>query len=117
MLRQGQDPLRTLAVTAATRDLAVCGVIRCEVGRGIKSPGVRQRFSAAWDVMLNVPSDNRMWSEVEQTLWELDRQGTTLPLTDVVIACSARRIGAVILTYDHHFDMIPGTRTTDRLDL
>jgi len=27
LLRQGQDPLRALALTAAVRDLAVCGVV------------------------------------------------------------------------------------------
>jgi len=67
--------------------------------------------------MINVPTDNRVWTEVEETLWNLDRQGVTLPLTDVVIACCAKRIGAVVLTYDHHFDMIPDLRITDRIDL
>lgn len=67
--------------------------------------------------MINVPTDNRLWAEVEQTLWELDRKGTTLPLTDAVIACCAQRIGAVVLTYDHHFGLIPGLRTINRLDV
>jgi predicted nucleic acid-binding protein len=66
--------------------------------------------------MINVPTDNRIWTEVEQTLWELDRMGMTLPLTDVVIACCARRIGAVVLTHDNHFNSIPNLRVTDRLE-
>lgn len=108
--REGRDPLRDLAVVAAQRDVATCGVVRCEVARGIRSERVRDRFQRAWDVMLYVPTDNRLWREVEQTVWELDRAGTTLPLTDVVIACCARRIQAVILTFDRHFDLIPGVR-------
>ncbi len=107
-LREGQDPLRLLAMTAAARDLAVCGIVRCEVGRGLLEPRLRAKFQDFWDVMLNVPTDNRLWSQAEQTLWELDRKGVTLPLTDVVIACSARRIGAVVLTHDKHFNEIPG---------
>ncbi len=117
LLRQGQDPLKSLALAAAMRDLAVCGVVRCEVGRALKPERVRQRFHAFWDVMLNVPTDNRLWQEAEQTLWELDRAGNVLPLTDVLIACAARRLNAVVLTYDHHFSRIPGLRVTDRLEV
>jgi predicted nucleic acid-binding protein len=117
LLRERQDPLRALALAAATGDAAVCGVVRCEVGRALRPPSLRQRFHAFWDVMINVPTDNHLWEDVEQTLWNLDRQGVVLPLTDVVIACCAQRIGAVILTYDNHFNQIPGVRTTHRLDL
>ena len=116
LMRQGQDPLRRLALAAETRDLVICGVVRCEVGRALRPARVREKFRAFWDAMVNVPSDNRLWREVEDTLWQLDRQGTVLPLTDVIIACSARRISAVVLTHDHHFQMIPGIRAIDRLE-
>ena len=109
--------MQALALAAATRDLAICGVIRCEVGRALRSNSVRQRFRAFWDVMINVPTDSRLWQEAEQTLWELDRQGNVLPLTYVLIACAARRVGAVVLTYDQHFGRIPGLRVTDRLEV
>jgi len=107
-LREGRDPLRLLAVTAAARDLAICGVVRCEVGRGLRQPSLRATFARAWEVMLNVPTDNRLWAQAERTAWELDRKGVVLPLTDVVIACCAKRIGAVVLTLDKHFHDIPG---------
>jgi predicted nucleic acid-binding protein len=116
-LRQGRDPFLLLAVMAATRDLAICGVVRCEVGRGLRLPRLRAKFAAFWDVMLNVPSDNRLWTETEQTLWELDRKGIVLPLTDVFIACSARRIGAVVLTRDKHFYDIPNVAVMTELPL
>ena len=106
-LREGRDPLRLLALTAAARDVAICGVIRCEVGRGLRQAGLRAKFAAVWDVMLHVPTDNRLWTEAEQTTWELDRRGVVLPLTDVVIACCAKRIGAVVLTLDKHFHRVP----------
>jgi len=116
LLRQRQDPLRALAVTAATRDLVICGVVRCEVGRALRPEKVRRHFRAFWDVMINVPTDNRLWEQAEQTLWELDRRGIIVPLTDAVIACCANRVGAVVLTLDRHFSMIPGVRTIDRLE-
>ncbi len=115
LLNTGQDPLRALALAAATRDLVVCGVVRCEVGRALRPPKVWQKFRQFWDVMINVPTDNRLWEQVEQTLWNLDRQGNVLPLTDVIIGCCAQRVGAVVLTYDKHFQRIPGLRVTDKL--
>ena len=113
-LRQGQDPLRLLALTAAGRDIAVCGVVRCEVGRGIVQLGLRAKISNFWDVCLNIPTDDRLWAEAEETLWNLDRKGVCLPLSDIVIACSARRIGAVLLTFDQHFRDVPGLTVIDR---
>jgi hypothetical protein len=116
LLRQGHDPLRALALASASRDLVICGVVRCEVGRALRPQKVRDRFRAFWDVMINVPMDNHLWERAEQTLWELDRQGTVLPLTDVVIACCAQRVDAVVLSYDKHFSLIPGVRSTHQLE-
>jgi predicted nucleic acid-binding protein len=115
-LRQGIDPLRALAGTVASRDLVVCGVVRCEVARGLREPRVLKQFQNFWNVMIYVPTDNKLWESVEATLWKLDRQGITLPLTDVVIACCAQRVGASVLTLDHHFYDIPDVRVIDRLD-
>ncbi|HOW66575.1 MAG TPA: PIN domain-containing protein [Candidatus Paceibacterota bacterium] len=115
LMRAGRDPLRALALAAAARDIAVCGVIRCEVGRGLRDSVLRQRFQNSWDVMINVPTDHRLWSDVEQILWDLDRKGVVIPLTDAVIACCAMRIRAILLTYDHHFEHIPGLQTAREL--
>ena len=117
LMREGQDPLRALALAAAARDLAVCGVIRCEVGRALRPLERLQRFQQFWDVMINVPTDNQLWEAVESTAWKLDRSGVILPLTDLVIACCAQRIGAVVLTFDLHFSQIPGVRAVSRLDV
>lgn len=114
-LREGRDPLLELAVIGAQRDVAVCGVVRCEVGRGIKLERVLHKFQSAWEVMLYVPTDNRLWAEAERLLWKLDRAGTHLPLPDAVIACCALRIGAVVLTFDRHFDAVPGLVAVDRI--
>jgi len=108
LLSSGRDPLRALALTAAARDLAVCGVVRCEVTRGLRDRRVWKRFQAFWDVMLAVPADEWIWTRVEETIWQLDRRGRMLPLPDVIIGCCARRIGAAVLTTDAHFRLIPG---------
>jgi predicted nucleic acid-binding protein len=114
-MREGRHPLRELLPIAMARDVATCGVVRCEVARGIRDPMLLKKFQARWDVMLYVPTDNSLWGEAEAMLWQLDRKGVTLPMADVVIACCARRIGAVVLTHDDHFQHIPGIRATDRI--
>ena len=114
--KKGGDPLGLLEEVAQIRDVATCGVVRCEVARGLRSPTVLEEFQAAWDVMMYVPTDNKLWQEVESTIWRLDRTiGGALPLADIVIACCARRIGAVVLTFDKHFDKIPGIVAVDRI--
>jgi hypothetical protein len=114
-MRAGRHPLRALEPIAHTRDIATCGIVRAEVARGIRDPAVLKKFQARWDVMLYVPMDNKLWKEVENLAWQLDRRGVVLPLTDIIIACCARRIGAVVLTFDKHFSRIPGIRCTDRI--
>jgi predicted nucleic acid-binding protein len=115
LARNGQDPLQSLAYAAVDRDLVVCGVVRCEVGRGIRHQKVLKQFQAFWDVMVNVPTDNRLWAGVEDLVWRLDRQGVALPLTDIIIACCAMRMDAAVLTFDRHFEEIPGLRVIDRI--
>ncbi len=116
LLRAGKDPLQALAFTAASRDLAVCGVVRCEVARGLRERRVWKRFQAFWDVMISIQTDESVWQNVEETLWQLDRKGLTFPLPDVIIGCSARKIGATVLTADAHFSLIPGVVVINRLD-
>jgi hypothetical protein len=114
--KRGGDPLGLLESVAQVRDVATCGVVRAEVARGLRSEKMLDVFREAWDVMLYVPTDNKLWSEVESTIWWLDRSiGGSLPLADIVIACCARRIGAVVLTLDKHFQRIPGIVAVDRI--
>lgn len=116
LMRERQDPLKALALAGATRDLAVCGVVRCEVGRALRHENTLKKFQQVWDVMINVPTDNRLWADVEKLLWTLDREGTTVSLTDAVIASCAKRIDGVVLTFDADFYRIPGVRVIRQLD-
>jgi predicted nucleic acid-binding protein len=114
--KKGGNPLGTLEALSEVRDVATCGIVRCEVARGAANPKILRLFQAAWDVMLYVPTDNKLWQEVESTIWQLDRTiGGALPLADIVIACCARRIGAVVLTFDRHFQKIPGIVAVERI--
>ena len=73
-MRFGRDPMQELRRIELVRDLATCGVVRSEVARGLREPKLLKKFQARWDVMLYVPTDNALWSDVE-----------AVKLSDVVI--------------------------------
>jgi predicted nucleic acid-binding protein len=110
MMRLGRDPLQGLSALAQTQDLAVCGVIQCEVGRALRSPSIHRRFHTFWDSLIQIPTDKSLWREVEDLLCRLDKTGRIIPLPDAVIACCALRFRATVLTWDHHFWNIPNLR-------
>ena len=110
LLRSKQDAVDILYRWAGDRDLAVCGMIRLEVLRGVKSPKLLTKLSAFMDVMCNVPSNFSLWSAATDLAWKLDRAGITIPGPDVVIAASAMRLGAAVMTSDAHFSQVEGLR-------
>lgn len=116
LLREGRDPGQELARRARTFDLATCGMVRLEVLRGIVRPRVIEAVEAFMNVMINIPSDPRIWEQATREAWQLGRKGITLPAQDLVIAACARRIEAAVLTYDHHFHDIPGVTVLSSLD-
>lgn len=59
----------------------------------------------------------KLWEEVETLAWQLDRSGIIVPLPDLMIACCAKRIDAVVLTLDEYFQKIPGIRAVNQLDV
>lgn len=112
LLRAKKDVVASLYEWAEPRDrnLAICGMIRVEVLRGMKSLKAFQSISLMMDVMINVPSDNRLWSEATDLAWTMDREGIVIPGPDLVIAASALRLGASVMTSDAHFLKIDGLR-------
>ena len=112
LLRARKDVLATLYEWAEFRggSLAICGMIRLEVLRGMKSLKAFQSISSLMDVMINIPSDNRLWSEATDLAWNLDRKGIMIPGADAVIAARALRAGTAVMTSDAHFSRIEGLR-------
>lgn len=113
MLRAGQDPAIGLAPLSRQYDLATCGVVRCEVLRGMKTSKARLALTRYFDCLLYIPSLNPIWEDAEELLWSLDRQGCHIPLPDAVIASCARKAGAALLTYDQHFHQVPALKVRD----
>ncbi len=112
-LRAGRDPAQVFAPYVQTNDLATCGVIRCEVLRGMRTAKARAALAAYFDCLLYIPTLNNIWEAAEELLWQTDRRGFTIPLTDAVIAVCAMKTGGAVLTHDKHFKAIPELRVLD----
>jgi len=110
LMRARRDAVATLFDWAdrQNRSLAICGMVRLEVLRGITSLKARHKVAAFMDVMINVPADNRLWTEAADLAWKLDRQGFTIPGADVIIATSALRLASAVMTSDAHFSRVDG---------
>lgn len=108
LLKARNDPTRILGGWAGDRNLAVCGMIRMEVLRGVKMPRIYQSMANFMDVMINVRTNDSFWDEAAALAWKLDRKGQVIPSQDIIIATYAMRLGAAILTFDAHFRMIDG---------
>lgn len=113
--RGGRDPLLDLAVIAESRDIAICGLIQAEVGRALRHTRHLDRFRAAWEAMLWVPSDGSRWEKTLELAWFLERRDVHLSLQAIHVAACALTISAVVLTVDTHFQKIPGLAATDRI--
>lgn len=108
LLKVRTDPSRILGHWAGERNLAVCGMVRMEVLRGLKAPRVYQSIANFMDVMINVRTGDSFWDEAAALAWQLDRRGQVIPSQDIIIATCAIRLGAAILTSDAHFRVIDG---------
>jgi len=110
LLNRRRDPAIWLVEWAGQSNLATCGMVRLEVLRGIKSFKQFTQIRAFMDVMVDVPSNQQLWSAATELAWKLDRKGLVIPSADLVIAASALRLDAAVLTSDTHFAQIEGLR-------
>lgn len=108
LIRHRGDPSIPLVQWAGSRNLLVCGMVRLEVLRGIRSAKARQALETFMDVMVNVPSDANLWNRALELAMDCDRKGFVVSNPDAVIAASALKAHAAVMTSDAHFSRIDG---------
>jgi len=113
--RRRVDPRPLTEPFIKARTLAVCGIIRAEVIRGIIHPAQKTRVHDFLDLLEDIPLDSTMWSDIAELAWGLDRKGHMLPLTDIAISSCALRSGATLITLDEHFSKVPNLHTARSL--
>jgi predicted nucleic acid-binding protein len=108
--RRRVEPQEIIEPWIRAREIAICGVIRAEVIRGVIDPRQKSRIGELFDILEEVSTDSVLWHDATELAWRLDRKGIVLPLTDIVIAACARRIDATVITLDDHFSQVPQLR-------
>ncbi len=116
LLKTRRDPGEELMGRLDLTDLATCGMVRLEVIRGLATARACQRMDAFFDVMQNVTTDNNLWEDACELGWQVTRKGHNMPAQDIIIAACALRAGAAVLTFDRHFDVIPGLTVVHSLE-
>ena len=114
-LRAGRDPFEEFAAHADDTDFFVCGVVMIEVLRGVKIKKAHSRLSTLFGTMLYVPTANHIWERSAELAWELDRQGRSMQITDLVIAVCALSADAAVLALDSDFSRVPGLLVIESL--
>lgn len=102
------DPLAELTEFEPDYEFAINGIIWGEVLRGRSDPHVRDRYERAFKLTRMLHLSVSGWQRVARLAWDLDRQGEVIPLPDIIIAVTALEHGACVLTFDRHFQKIPG---------
>ncbi|MCU0792231.1 MAG: PIN domain-containing protein [Opitutaceae bacterium] len=102
------DPLAHLSEFELDYDIAITGVVWAEVLRGRSDPHLRDRYEHAFSLARLLHLSAAGWQRMARLAWELDRKGDVLPLTDLIIAATALEHRAAVLTFDRHFQKIPG---------
>ncbi len=115
MIALRRDPFGDLAARSDDNDFAINGIVWAEVIRGRSDPHQRARFEEGFSTipLLDLPASG--WQRAANLAWQLDRVGKVIPLTDIIIAATALEHDAAVLTFDQHFQNIPGLVVIDEL--
>lgn len=81
-------------------------LIRLEILRGATGDREYDRLSNLFDGLLQLPIDDGTWSEAIRLGFDLRRRGLIAQTTDLIVAASAIRTGAVLMHRDADFDRI-----------
>ena len=116
MVALHRDPFDDLESHADDFDFAINGIIWAEVIRGRSDPAACARFEEGFSTMVFLNLTAGSWQRAAKLAWQLDRAGHVIGLPDLAIATSAIENDAAILTFDRHFQSIPGLLVVDDLD-
>lgn len=96
----------TVAQAIAADEVAVNGIIRVEILGFAPSEVERRRLASDFEAFHMLPLGEPDFDLACRLGFDARRRGHTVPATDLIIAASALRSGAVLLHVDAHFDRI-----------
>lgn len=86
----------------------ITGPILAELLQGVRTAKEHSMLSRCIGAVPFVECEYRDWTKAGKISFGLRKKGITVPLTDIIIAVAAMKIGAAIYTRDSHFKVIPG---------
>jgi predicted nucleic acid-binding protein len=92
----------------AEDDAAMVGVVLVEILRGARSESDFLRYRARLDAIPMVESTAETWVLAGRLMFDLARQGQSIPLNDAIIAAHALVASYELFTRDEHFRRVPG---------
>jgi len=109
-IRPGGSPVAKARVRQLleTGLAATCGVVSVEVLRGARHRRDFEALSEAFAALPQLPLDEAVIARAAAWGFDLDKKGTALPTTDLLIAAAAFE-KAVLLHADRDFELIAAT--------
>jgi predicted nucleic acid-binding protein len=86
------------------------GPILFELLQGVKSPEERKQVKEAFQATHYLEIEPDDWEGAASLASDLRAKGITIPMTDVLIAHLAIANHLEVLSFDLHFDQIPGLK-------
>ena len=114
--RNQLDPFALLKDYELDYEFAINGVIWAEVLRGRKDPRLKDHYMAAFSITRMLHLNLAGWQRVANLAWELNHQGDSIPLTTIITGVTALEYGATVLTFDRHYQKIPGLTALSDLE-
>ncbi|MGE5551372.1 MAG: PIN domain-containing protein [Bacteroidota bacterium] len=90
----------------------VTGPIVTELLQGVRSAVEAKQLRQCIDAIPYEECLREDWLAAGETAFALRRKGITVPLTDLIIAMVAKRIGAAVYSLDKHFALIDEASTS-----
>lgn len=114
--RNNQDPFELLKEFELEYEFAINGLIWGEVLRGRTDPRAREHYNTAFQLTRMLHLSSSGWQRMAKMAWELDRRGDVIPIQDIIIGVTALEHGATVLTFDRHYQKIPGLTALSDLE-
>jgi hypothetical protein len=108
---KGMLPARVLLEKLIAEDnVFTAGPILFELLQGIRSPEERKQVKEAFMAThyLEIKPDD--WEDAASLASDLRARGITIPMTDILIAHLAKANHLEVVSFDLHFDQVPGLK-------
>jgi predicted nucleic acid-binding protein len=92
------------------RRVVMAGMVMAEILQGVKAPKEANLVLTSFTKLPYSEMTKDRWQQAGEISASLRRKGTTIPLSDLIIAACALAEGCEVYTLDPHFKRIPGVK-------